>query len=260
MELEIKFDSSWIDRHVDGYAQMAIDEAMLELRARNEVGNWLRVYRFCPSAVSIGYFQRVRSVVDVEEAERLGIHIVRRFTGGGAVYHDCEGEVVYAVALEAKGVLEDVAKSFEMICGAIVEALKELGVEASFKPLNDVVCRGRKISGSAQARRSKRVKALLQHGTLLVSADLSVMERVLKPLSDKLASYGAKRISEAVIRLVDVLGKAPSLSKVGEAIATGFERALRATIVKDSLPKEILELAKNLEPKYRDSSWIFARV
>ncbi len=257
--MELRVDLSHLDACVDGFEQMAIDEALLELRARRVVGNWLRVYRFCPSAVSIGYFQRVRAVVNVDEVERLGIHLVRRFTGGGAVYHDSEGEVVYAVALEALGELRDVAKSFEIICGALVEALKELGIEASFKPLNDVAVMGRKISGSAQARRFRETWALLQHGTLLVSTDLDVMERVLKPLSDKLARYGAKRIRDAVIRIVDVLGSAPPRHRVAEAVVAGFERALGARIVRDSLPREVRELARELAPKYRDRRWIFSR-
>ena len=257
--MELRVDRSYLDSCVDGFEQMAVDEALLELRSRGVIGDWLRIYRFCPSAVSIGYFQRVRSVVNVDEVERLGIHLVRRFTGGGAVYHDSEGEVVYAIALEVRGELSDVAKSFELICSGIVEALRELGVEAQFKPLNDVAVLGRKISGSAQARRFRRVWALLQHGTLLISTDLDIMERVLKPLSDKLARYGAKRIRDAVIRIVDVLGREIPRHRVADAIEAGFERVLKATVVRDSLPREVLELARDLVPKYRDRRWILSR-
>ncbi len=257
---ELRLDKSFLRACLDGYAQMAIDEALLELRSRNEVCDWLRLWRFCPSAVSIGYFQRVSRVVNVEEVEKLGIHLVRRFTGGGAVYHDQRGEVVYSVALEVRGELSDVAKSFEIVCGAIVEALRELGIEdVSFKPLNDVVVKGRKISGSAQARRFGETRALLQHGTLLVSTDLSIMERVLKPPIEKLRGYGVARVRDAVIRLVDVVGEVP-LEKIVDALIAGFERALRRHVIEDSLPSKVLELAKKLEPRFRSREWVYSRV
>jgi len=257
---ELRFDRTFFDECVDGYAQMAIDEAMLDARSVNKLSDWLRVWRFCPSAVSIGYFQRVSRVVNLEELNRLGIQLVRRFTGGGAVYHDSEGEIVYTVVLEARGDLLDVAKSFEVLCRALVEALRELGVEdAEFKPLNDVVVKNRKISGSAQARRSKLVHAILQHGTLLVSTNLEVMEKVLKPPLEKLRGYGATRIRDAVIRLIDVLSNVPT-HRVIDALEAGFERVLKRYIVRDRIPREVLDRARELEPRYRSKEWIFVRV
>ncbi|MEM1696328.1 MAG: lipoate--protein ligase family protein, partial [Desulfurococcaceae archaeon] len=111
----------------DVYWQMAIDEAMLVLRTRGEVENTLRLYRFVPSAVTIGYFQKVKEAVNLEFLEEKGIPFTRRITGGGSVYHDADGEVTYSIVLPAIGPLTDVQESYRVICSGLVYALRELG-------------------------------------------------------------------------------------------------------------------------------------
>ncbi|MGE5556835.1 MAG: biotin/lipoate A/B protein ligase family protein, partial [Methanocella sp.] len=76
---------------------MAIDEAILQARIEDKVPNTLRLYRWQPSAVSIGRNQNPHEQVHLDAAERLGVDVVRRPSGGGTVYHDFEGEVTYAV-------------------------------------------------------------------------------------------------------------------------------------------------------------------
>jgi len=240
----------------DGFWQMALDEALLELRRRGSIPDTIRVYRFCPSAVSIGYFQRLHDVVDVGECRRLGIDVVRRFTGGGAVYHDCEGEIVYSVALSITPELRRIEDSYRVICSAIVEALRRLGLEAEFRPINDVVVRGRKVSGSAQARRGE---ALLQHGTLMISTPIEVMDRVLRPLREKLASHGVSRVSERVTTIERELGYAPRREEVARILVEELCRALDAECFEDTLGREEIELARSLVEKYRSREWLERR-
>ena len=76
---------------------MALDEALLEGVRRGVSPPTLRLYAFTPSAVTMGRFQRAAEVVDLELADKLGVPVVRRITGGGAVYHDEFGEVTYSV-------------------------------------------------------------------------------------------------------------------------------------------------------------------
>lgn len=81
----------------DGQLNMAIDEAILLARAENLVPNTIRFYRWNPSTASIGSHQSLSHEIDIEAAKRLNVGIVRRISGGGAVYHDLESEITYSV-------------------------------------------------------------------------------------------------------------------------------------------------------------------
>ena len=80
----------------DAFANMAIDEAIVNARVEGLVSNTIRFYQWEPSAISIGRFQDVFNEVQVETCRRLGVDIVRRISGGGTVYHDVEGEITYS--------------------------------------------------------------------------------------------------------------------------------------------------------------------
>ena len=235
----------------NGYEQMAIDEATLELVARNRLPPTLRIWRFKPSTVSIGYFQRVHEVVKLDKARELGIDVVRRFTGGGAVFHDYEGEIVYSIAMPITKDFVDVAKSYERICSAIVAMLRKLGLNASFKPINDVVVQGKKVSGSAQARRG----ALLQHGTVMVSTRIEIMDQVLVPPPTKKVSS----FREVVTTVNLELGTNIEIDRVARLLVESFEEILNAKTYRDVLGSEVISLARELEPKYRSEEWLFKR-
>ncbi|HID15534.1 MAG TPA: lipoate--protein ligase family protein, partial [Candidatus Atribacteria bacterium] len=83
----------------DAHMQMAIDEAMLILRSKNEIPNTLRFFVFKPSAITIGYFQSITEEVDLDFCRKHGISVVRRITGGGAVFHDENGEITYSLVV-----------------------------------------------------------------------------------------------------------------------------------------------------------------
>ena len=171
------------------YWNMAVDEAMLIARAEGRCPNTVRLYTWRPSAVSIGFFQSLEREVDVEECRRMGVDVVRRITGGGAVFHDEHGEVTYSIVVPEEYLKRSfphssIQESYELLCKGVLEGLKELGVSAEFKPVNDILVSGRKISGSAQTRRRG---VILQHGTLLLKSDLKTMFRVLKVSGEKIS-------------------------------------------------------------------------
>jgi len=237
----------------DVYWQMAIDEAMLNLRSRGLVPNTLRIYRFKPSAVTIGYFQRIKDAVNLDFLREAGIQYTRRITGGGSVYHDTNGELTYSVVLPVEGALTDVLESYRVICSGLVYALERLGVKAEFAPINDVVVQGRKISGSAQTRRAGH---LLQHGTLMYATDLDTLEKALVAPREKLESKGVKSIKERVITLKHVLGEV-DIEALVKALLEGFSKALNAEIVLDELSDKELEEASRIVEKYKSHEWIF---
>ena len=236
--------------------QMALDEAILEGVAGGGSPPTLRLYVFSPSSVSIGLFQRLEDAVNLEEAERLGIPVVRRFTGGGSVYHDEDGELTYSIALPARGAFSGVEESYRVICTALAEALRALGVDAQYSPPNDIVVRGRKVSGNAQARRRG---ALLQHGTILYNTDLDMMERLLRAPAAKLRSHGAGRLRDRVTTLSRELGRRVALGELARLLAEELPARLGFEAKPGWYSLEELELAARLKEKYRSREWLRRR-
>jgi len=146
------------------------------------------------SAVIVGQNQIIENEVDVPYAEANGIQIVRRITGGGAVYHDL-GNVNYTYI----GRKAEQFGNFLEFSLPMIEFLRSLGIEAKHIGNNDIGIENssgvRKISGGAQAVRGEYI---LHHGTLLFDTDLSVLERVLTPDPAKLSSKGIKSVRSRV--------------------------------------------------------------
>jgi lipoate-protein ligase A len=237
---------------------MAVDEALLGSVSRGESPNVVRFYRWRPSAVSIGYFQSLMDEVDLDACRRLGVDVVRRITGGGAVYHDFHGEVTYSViAREDSGLPRDILESYRVICRGIVEGLRRLGLEAEFKPINDVVLNGRKVSGNAQTR---RMGCILQHGTILVDLDLKAMFQVLKVGGAKISDKALKSVEERVTSVRKELGKPIALEEAYTALMEGFREALKADFKPSKLSRGELEEAERLaRSKYGSSEWLYLR-
>src|SRR5208283_2072423 len=154
----------------------------------------IRFYGWDPTAISIGYFQCLGKEVDLKNCAEFGIDIVRRRTGGGAVYHD--GEITYSVIAKESVFSKDILESYRQICGCIIDSLALIGIKSEFKPINDIIVNGKKISGNAQTRRNG---VLLQHGTILYSVDLDRMFSALKvsdeKIRDKLIQNARERVT-----------------------------------------------------------------
>ncbi|MCX8204777.1 MAG: lipoate--protein ligase family protein [Candidatus Nezhaarchaeota archaeon] len=243
------------------YWNMAVDEAMLKARAQGRAPCTVRLYAWRPSAVSIGFFQSLRHEVNLDECRRLGVDVVRRITGGGAVYHDSRGEVTYSVVaseedLRRLGLDAAIQPSYEALCGGIIEGLKLLGVSAEFRPINDIVVSGRKISGSAQTRRAG---VILQHGTLLLKSDIATMFKVLKVSKEKVSDKAIKAVEERVTNVFKELGREIELNEVIEALVKGFEKSLGVKLVEGELTPLELSLAEELKEKYASREWLELR-
>jgi len=243
----------------DGYMNMAIDEAILRRKSAGLAPNTLRFYRWKPSAVSIGYFQTVEQEVNLNYCRRRGVDVVRRNTGGGAVFHDYDGELTYSLIVSRgeKRIPNDISESYKIICGGIVVGLDRLGVGAEFKPINDIVVDGRKISGNAQTRRRGVV---LQHGTVLLKVDVGTMFRALKISGEKISDKAIKSVEERVTSLSRELERDVSFDELFEALKYGFEKALGVEFLEAKLDDDELKLAADLrEGKYKTDWWNFSR-
>ena len=243
----------------DAYMNMAIDEAICRLRSRGKSPNTIRLYRWKPSAVSIGYFQVLEQEVDAEACKRFGVDIIRRNTGGGAVYHSYEGEVTYSVIVnqDHQTIPRDILKSYEVICSGIVLAMENLGIKADFKPINDIDVNGKKISGNAQTR---RWNVVLQHGTILLDTDIRTMFTVLKVTKEKISDKLIKSAEERVTTIRRELGRKVTFKEVVDALKLAYPKVFGVKLVESSLNQEEKELATRLrKEKYNTPEWIYNR-
>jgi lipoate---protein ligase len=224
---------------------MAIDEALIENIDQAPI---LRIYGWLPAAISVGYFQSIKDEVDLERCRQLGVDIVRRLTGGGAVLHEFELTYTFITKQYPLNIME----SCKWICDAIIMSINRLGFNASFIPLNDIVVNGKKVSGSAQTRRNG---VLLQHGTLLLDVDIDKMFSVLKVPSEKLKDKIIKDVKERVSGLAGT-----TFDDMASSLKTSFSEKFDARLVADSLSTKELSRAKWLaERKYSSKEWNFRR-
>jgi len=240
----------------DAFTSMAVDEALLKLNAEGKSPNTIRFWRWFPSTVSIGCFQSVEREVDFDVAKKYDVDVVRRITGGGAVFHDYDGELTYSVVCKQGDVPNDIIESYRLICGGLVRGFERLGLQAEFKPVNDVQVNGKKISGSAQTRRWGSV---LQHGTILISPDVRLMFELLKVSPEKISDKFIASVYERVTSVELELGRKPTFDEVRAAMVDGFADALGAEFVESELAQEEFELAEQIEPKYASNEWLRER-
>ncbi|MFH0970321.1 MAG: lipoate--protein ligase family protein [Candidatus Diapherotrites archaeon] len=197
MTLQTEWRLIPIETH-SAFMNMALDEACAHAIAMGQVNPTIRFYRWKPSAVSIGYFQSLAQEVDVNACVEQKVDVVRRRTGGGAVYHDYDGEITYSVIAPEKLFPSNIIESYRHVAEWILNGLKKVGIEGEFVPINDIVVNGKKISGNAQTRRNG---ILQMHGTILCDVDVEKMFSLLKVPNEKMKGKMIETIKERVTSL-----------------------------------------------------------
>ncbi len=232
---------------------MAIDEAVGDCVADGSSQPTIRFYRWSPpGSVSIGRFQCINTEVDLDKCRSLGVDFVRRPTGGGAVFHDPDGEITYSVIAPARYLPFGIRESYREICSWVIESLSRLGISAEFRPINDVVVNGKKISGSAQTRRDGVV---IQHGTILCKLDRSTMFSVLKPSPLKLSDKPSGTFEDGLTSVEEECGA--SMAQLYEAMLDGFTEGKEWRF--GDLGEYEKRLSINHTEKYLSAEWTFSR-
>ncbi|MCH7874787.1 MAG: hypothetical protein IH965_05760 [Gemmatimonadetes bacterium] len=232
---------------------MRIDTALL--RAAQEGGAFLRLYRWNPPCLSFGRNEPAATRYDRARIEALGLDVVRRPTGGRAVWHDTE--VTYAVAAPV-ALFGSLRVTYHSIHATIVAALRRLGVPATLadgrEPVphtgagacfaspagGEVTVDGRKLVGSAQTREGE---AFLQHGSILLAdaqglvADLTV---------------GSAR-APAAVSLAEVLGRAVTFAETSAAIADAARASWRGVWEEGDMP------TVPADDRFADPAWTWRR-
>lgn len=176
--------------------QVAMDETLTLAVGRGERPPTIRFWNWADDAVVLGRFQSVKNEVNEDVAAAEGVTLIRRISGGGAMFIEPEGAITYSIyAPESMVKGMSFPESYAFFDAWVLDALRELGVNAWYAPLNDITSDGGKIGGAAQARRGG---AVLHHTTMAYQMNTERMARILRigkeKLSDKGVTSAAKRV------------------------------------------------------------------
>ena len=229
----------------EGRSNIAFDAALIELRQRNEVTDTIRFLRFPPTAL-IGRHQDLSREVNLEYCASDGVGTVRRITGGGAIYLD-EGQLGWELVFHRSSLgiaaLPDLART---ICSAAAAGLSELGINAKFRPRNDIEVDGRKISGTGGFFDGD---VLIYQGTVLVDMNPAQMVRALNIPEAKVAKHGLDTAEQRVVTLKELLGDdLPDMETIKAALIKGFSEGLRIT----AAPGDITAAEEDLAREFFD--------
>jgi lipoate-protein ligase A len=250
---------------LDGAANMALDEALLLSRLGGGGPPTLRFFAWAPPTVSLGYGQRLDGRVDLVAAERMGIGVVRRPTGGSAILHEGpERELTYSVAAAAGDFpgADDLLATYRWIGAALEAGLAALGAPVAMVPVQpsdprtmpafcfartgsyELEVGGLKLVGSAQRRQGA---GFLQHGAVMLGADRDRLAQVFPAEHEPLAG---------MTTLEAVLGRRPTFDETRDRLADGFRRVHRLDLVPGGLTPAETEVADALaRDKYGSTDW-----
>ena len=206
---------------------VALDEVIARQVASGERGPSLRIWDWNDSGVVIGSFQSVRNEVDTQAAAEYGIQVIRRISGGGAMFMEAGNCITYSLYLPTS--LVDgmsFADSYPFLDAWVMEALASIGVKAHYKPLNDIATDAGKIGGAAQKRLAGGV--VLHHVTMSYDIDAAKMLQVLRIGREKISDKG---IASAVKR-VDPLKSQAHLARneIIDTMIDTFTRRYAASV------------------------------
>ena len=208
---------------LEGRLNIAIGQAIIESRQAGRVPDTLRFLRFPPTAL-VGRHQALGQEVDLDYCRRKDIGVVRRITGGGAIFME-PGLLGWELAFDRKTLgVSSLPELTRAICEAAAEGISSLGVTASYRPRNDIEVDGRKVSGTGGFFDGD---TLIYQGTVLVDVDPARMMSALKVPQAKLARHGAASAAQRIVSLRELLGDAtPSMPALQEALLEGFASRL----------------------------------
>jgi len=226
----------------EGRSNIAFDAALIELHQQGKVPDTIRFMRFPPTAL-IGRHQDLSREIDLKFCEEDGVGTVRRITGGGAIYLD-EGQLGWELVFHRSSLgivaLPDLARE---ICNAAAAGLSKLGVDAKFRPRNDIEVDGRKISGTGGFFDGD---TLIYQGTVLVDMNAAQMVKALNVPQSKFAKHNLDSASQRVVTLQELLGeRVPDMETIKAALIDGFTEGLgieaeagEITAVEETLARE----------------------
>lgn len=235
-----------------GFMSLSLEEACMEAVGAGAAPPTIFFYEWEKPAVIIGHFQKLHDEVDAEECKRQGVDIIRRMTGGGAMYQDDQA-MTFGVIARENMLPRSISEAYKEVCSRIVDALALLEIESEFKPINDIVVAGKKVSGSAL---TKRHGAVMVHGTLLHTLDVEKMFTFLKVGRTKISDKGIESVKERVTSISH--HKNATKDEVYRALLSAFtrEKEFHNGSWTDSEVRRAEELQRE---RYTNPEWINRR-
>ena len=249
-------DYDWQIIHGAAYppvVQMALDQVLSEEVGAGRRQPTLRIWEWNEPGVVIGSFQSVKNEVDLESAAKYGFQVVRRVSGGGAMFMEAGSVITYSIYAPTDLVHGlSFADSYAFLDEWVITALKSLGIDASYQPLNDITSPSGKIGGAAQKRLG--TGAVLHHVTMSYDMDGDRMVEVLRIGREKMSDKGTKSANKRV----DPLRSQTGLSRAAiiERMEQTFTRLYGAT-PDDVTPAELARAQQLVEEKFATEEWLY---
>lgn len=238
----------------EGITKPQINLALEEYALRNfgESDDYLLFYINEPSII-IGRNQNTLEEINDEYVRENGIHVVRRMSGGGAVYHDL-GNLNFSFITKYK---KENLNNFLKFNEPVIRILKEMGVPAKMSGRNDILANDKKISGNAQFSTGKR---MFSHGTLLFNSDLGEVANALNVKMSKIQSKGHKSVRSRVANIIEYLDdKDMELADFRERILDGLYQDRESFDIYRLTDTEWKEVHELKEEKYGNWDWNYGK-
>lgn len=233
-----------INESTSPFFNLALEEYLL--KEKNMPDDVFILWQNSPTVV-IGKNQNTLEEIDSDYVRENNIYVVRRLSGGGAVYHD-SGNLNFTFIMKDFNIKND----FSFFAGPVIGCLSSLGVKAEFDGRNDITIEGKKFSGNAQYFHKKK---LLHHGTILFDSDLSILGNVLKA-KKKYASNAVKSVNGRVTNLKDYLGSDMNIEKFKETLINSIFSYHRCRYAEYRLDEEDTARIEELAQKrYHTWAW-----
>lgn len=231
----------------DPAMNLALEEYVLRQSKQNE--DLLLFYINEPSII-IGCHQNTLEEINHDYVEQHGIHVVRRLSGGGAVYHDL-GNLNFSFLTDYQ---QENFQNFKKFTEPVVRCLKELGVTAELSGRNDILVDGHKVSGNAQYISKGR---MVSHGTLLFSTDLSEVSKALHVQTGKIASKGIKSVRSRVANISEFLNQPMDIETFKKHILETYFKGVPEIPVYPLSTKDWEEVHQLAAERYRSWEWTY---
>lgn len=233
----------------DPRMNLAIEEYCLKNLDINET--YLLFYINEPSII-IGKNQNTVEEINTEYVEANHIHVVRRLSGGGAVYHDL-GNLNFSFITKDDG---ESFHNFRKFTEPVIDALKKLGVEAELSGRNDIVVNGRKISGNAQFSTKGR---MFSHGTLLLDSEIENVVSALRVKKDKIESKGIKSIRSRVANISEFLSDKITIEEFRTLLLQGIFGGLDEIKEYVLTEEDWANIQKLSQARYQNWDWNYGK-
>lgn len=232
----------------------AFYEAVAEALHRGLTGNTLILVQPASPYVCLGYHQDLEGEIDLDYCQKRGLPVIRRSQGGGATYLDSNQVFYQIVARESQVVPRNIEEMFRRLLMVTVETYRRLGVDASFKPINDVVVEDRKISGNG-AGLHESVSILV--GNIILDLDYEAMASVLRVPDEKFRDKMAKSMRDWVTSLRRELGYAPPAEGVKRIYISAFQEVLGVMLLRsEPTSSEWRIFEEEVKPRHLSKDWL----